>query len=280
MFGQTFYFSLIKKYVVLVGTLFNDIKIVRTDSSGNTTELIKVPITYAPKDKMIQRVLQDPNIDRPTATAALPMISFEMGQITYDGSRKLNTIGRTATRSSDPNSMKYQYNPVPYNFNFKVFIYAKNAEDANKILEQILPFFTPDWTTTVDLIPEINEIKDIPIIMNTVHYEDNYDSAFDKRRAIVWTLDLTLKGFLYGPVKSNKIIKFVDVTFYVPPVPDGQLQNAVGNTKPSERVTVQPGLDANGNPTSNISITIPYNQIQATDNFGYIDIIYNENQLT
>ena len=280
MFGQTFYFSLIKKYVVLVGTLFNDIKIVRTDSSGNTTELIKVPITYAPKDKMIQRVLQDPNIDRPTAVAALPMISFEMGQITYDGSRKLNTIGRTATRSSDPNSMKYQYNPVPYNFNFKVFIYAKNAEDANKILEQILPFFTPDWTTTVDLIPEINEIKDIPIIMNTVHYEDNYDSAFDKRRAIVWTLDLTLKGFLYGPVKSNKIIKFVDVTFYIPPVPDGQLQNAVGNTKPSERVTVQPGLDANGNPTSNISITIPYNQIQATDNFGYIDIIYNENQLT
>lgn len=280
MFGQTFYFSLIKKYVVLVGTLFNDIKIVRTDSSGNMTELIKVPISYAPKDKMLQRVLQDPNIDRPTAVNALPMISFEMGQIVYDGARKLNTIGRSAVKGANSSVISYQYNPVPYNFDFKVYIYAKNAEDANKILEQILPFFTPDWTTTVDLIPQMNEVKDIPIIMNGVHYEDNYDDKFEKRRAIVWTLNLTLKGYLYGPVKSSGVIKFVDTTFYIPQVPDGQLSTAVGNTNPSERVTVQPGLDANGNPTSNISITIPYNQIQATDNFGYIDIIYNENQLT
>ena len=140
MFGKPFYFSLIRKYVILMGTLLNDIRITRTDSSGNVTSLLKVPITYAAKDKMLARVLQDPALDKTNAVPAMPMISFEMGKMEYDGTRKLNTIGRIAVKDADDVSkFKYQYNPVPYNINFKAYIYVKNAEDGTKIIEQILP---------------------------------------------------------------------------------------------------------------------------------------------
>jgi hypothetical protein len=275
MFGQTFYFSTIRKYVILVGTLFNDIHITRTDKTGNMVDLIEVPVTYGPKDKMLARVIQEPTISRQSATPTLPMISFEMGQIKYDGSRKLHTIGKSSVKS-DANNLKYQYNPVPYNFDFKVYIYAKNAEDGTKIIEQILPYFTPDWTSTVKLIPEMDITMDIPIILNNVSYEDKYDGDFKNRRAIIWTLDLLLKGYIYGPVKKSGIIKFVNTSFYIPPVADGHLPDAVGVTPVSEKVTIQPGLTVNGQPTSDINLTIPYREIEADDDYGFVTQIYNE----
>lgn len=280
MFSTPFYFSLIRKYVILVGTLFNNIRITRTDSSGNTTALIKVPITYAPKDKMLARVIQDAAVNRPTAVTPLPVISFEMGKMDYDGSRKLNTIGKIVVGdSADANKFKRQYNPVPYNINFKVYVYAKNAEDGTKIIEQILPFFTPEWTTTVNLIPEVQVTMDIPVILNNISYEDNYDGEFKDRRAIIWELDLTLKGYIYGPIKKNGVIKIANTTFYIPNVADGQLNTAVGNTAPAERILVQPGLTANGEPTTDINQTIPYNQIEVTDDFGFITQIINQDEL-
>jgi hypothetical protein len=278
MFGQTFYFSTIRKYVILVGTLFNDIHIVKTDKSGNVTQLLEVPVTYGPKDKMLARVIQDPTLSRQTATPTLPMISFEMGQIKYDGARKLHTLGRSSVKN-DANSFKYQYNPVPYNFDFKVYVYVKNAEDGTKIIEQILPYFTPDWTSTVKLIPEMDITMDIPVILNGINYEDKYDGDFKQRSSIVWTLNLVLKGYIYGPVRKSGIIKFVNTTFYIPTVPDGQLPEAIGSTPPAERVTVQPGLTANGQPTYDINLTIPYNEIQASDDYGFVTEIYNEEQI-
>jgi len=285
MFGQTFYFSTIRKYVILVGTLFNDIRVVKKDSSNNEISLVRVPITYAPKDKMLARVFQDPNINRPSATMPLPMISFEMGKMEYDGTRKLHTTGRSTVKSPTANSQSifnYQYNPVPYNVSFKVYVYAKNVEDGTKIIEQILPFFTPDWTTRVNLIPEMNIIMDIPVVLNNISYSDDYaDGDMSETRKIVWTLDLTVKGYIYGPVKSSGIIKFVNIDFYIPPVPDGQLPSAVGNSNIDYKLTIQPGLDANGNPVnysgapnSNIP-TIPYGEIQASDDYGFITQIYD-----
>jgi hypothetical protein len=280
LFGQTFYHSLIRKYVILVGTLFNDIYIQRTNSSNTVTGLLKVPITYGPRDKMLARITQDAAIDRPSATMPLPLISFEMGQMRYDKDRKLNTINRVSIKdNTDPNKFRYKYNYVPYNIDFKVYIYAKNTEDGTKIIEQVLPFFTPDWTTTVNLIPDTEEVKDIPIILNSVKYEDNYSGDFKERRAIIWTLDLVLKGYLYGPIKKSGIIKFVNVNFYIPSVPDGKLSTAVGNTSISEKITVQPGLTANGQPTSDINQTIPYTQIEIDDDYGFITQIYNEEDL-
>lgn len=280
MFGSPFYFSLLRKYVILVGTLFNNIRITRTDKDGNQTALIKIPITYAAKDKMLARVLQDPGIDRPSAIPTLPMISFEMGKLSYDGTRKLNTVGKVSVKNAtDANKFKYQYNPVPYNINFKVYIYAKNAEDGTKIIEQILPYFTPDWTTTVNLIPEVEITMDIPIILNDIGYSDTYDGDLKQRRTIIWELNLTLKGYIYGPVKTSGIIKFVKTNLYIPTVPDGQLPAAVGVTPIAERVTVQPGLTANGLPTSDINNTIPYTEIDVDDDFGYITIKYNTDEI-
>ena len=229
MFGQTFYHSLIRKYVALVGTLFNDIYIERTDSTNTVTKFIRVPITYAPKDKMFARVIQDSGLDRETAVMPLPMISFEIGQMAYDGSRKLNTVTRTVVEDpTTPDKRKYQYNPVPYNIEFKVYVYANHSEDASKIVEQILPYFTPDWTTTVQLVPEVEMIMDIPVILDSINYSDNYDEAYTKRRAIIWSLDLTLKGYLYGPVKSSAIIKFANTNFYIPKrIGDYDLQEEV-----------------------------------------------------
>lgn len=281
-----FYFSLIRKYVILVGTLFNNIKINRTDSNGNVTSLMRVPITYGPKDKMLARVIQDPNLDRQTATLPLPAISFEMGKMSYDGTRKLNTVGRIANKDSDNASkLKYQYNPVPYNIEFKVFIYAKNAEDGTKIIEQILPYFTPDWTTTVDLIPEMNVRMDVPVVLNNIAYSDNYDGNFKERRAIIWSLDLVLKGYLYGPVRKTGIIKFVNTNFYTPSVEDGKLADAVAVTPIAEKMTIQPGLDANANPINyfggpnNDLGTIAYSLIESDDNYGFITMIYNTDEI-
>lgn len=279
MFGSPFYFSLIRKYVILTGTLFNNIHITRTDTNGNETALIKVPITYAAKDKMLARVLADPEIQRETAVTPLPMISFEIKNMYYDRDRKLNTINRITNRdATDENKFKYQYNPVPYNIDFSVYVYAKHTEDGTKIIEQILPYFTPDWTTTVNLIPEMNITMDVPILLNRINYSDTYDGAYQNRRAIIWELQLTLKGYLYGPVKSSNIIKFVKTNLYTPNVPDGQLSTAVGNTAIAEQITVQPGLTANGTPTSNVSETVAYTEIDIDDDFGYITRILNSDE--
>jgi hypothetical protein len=273
MFSPTpFYFSLIRKYIILFGTLFNNIHISRTDVSGNITMIERVPITYGPKDKMLARVVQDPNIDRPTATYPLPMMAFEMTGFDYDGSRKLQTINRIAVVNPDNKAQnKYQYNPVPYNIGFRLSILVKNAEDGNKIVEQILPYFTPDWTTTVHLIPEMNVTMDIPVVLNRVELDDVYDGDFKTRRSLVWNLDFTLKGYIYGPVKTTNIIKFTNTEFFV--ATGSNIQDAVGNTTPIAYVQIQPGLMANGHPTSNASLSIPVANIVATDTFGYVTTI-------
>jgi len=268
MFRQTFYFGTIRKYVTLFGTLFDDIMIERTDSAGDTTALIKVPITYGPKDKMLARTLADPNIDRQTATPTLPVMSFEMTNISYDSSRKLNTIRRTVASDTDPNKMKYQYAPVSYNIGFRLYVYVKNAEDGTKIIEQILPYFTPDWTTTVQLIPEMDITLEIPVILDRISQEDSYDGQFKERRSLTWTLDFTLKGYVYGPIKKGAIIKFANTIYYTP---SGNLLTSIGNTDPTMYYTVQPGLTANGLPTANGSQSIDPNLITATSDFGYVE---------
>lgn len=266
--GTPFYFSTIRKYIILFGTLFNNIHITRTDKDGKITHVEKVPITYGPKDKSLSRVIQDPNIDRQTAIYPLPMMSFEMTNFNYDASRKLQTINRISKVNPDDKSKnKYQYNPVPWNIGFQLSILVKNAEDGNKIVEQILPYFTPDWTTSVHLIPEMNVIMDIPVVLNNVNLDDVYEGDFDKRRSLVWTLDFTLKGYIYGPVKTSKVIKYANTEFFTTTA-----EPITANTSipVASFVQVQPGLLANGQPTSNSSLSIPVADIIATDDFGYV----------
>lgn len=258
MFGQTFYHRTIRKYVTYFGTLFNDIHITRENSSGNTVQTLKIPITYSPKQKALARLDADPKLNKP-ASMILPFMAFEMTSLEYDASRKLATINRGHLKKFDENRLQYVYNPVPYNINFSLYIMVKNAEDGTKILEQILPFFSPDWTATLNLIPELDIKMDTPVVIKSVTSDDSYEGGFEERRVLTWTLDFTMIGYLFGPVKKNNVIKLANVNFL-----DSTSHNFI------EGVSVYPGLTANGTPTTDPENTIDKSQINVDDDWGYI----------
>lgn len=274
MFGQTWSHDTIRKYVILFGTLFDSLYVNRKNSSGEVVQTLKVPLNYGPKEKFLARLNQDSTLNQSTAMT-LPRMAFEITTMNYAGERKPNTINRLTNSHPDKNKSYYQYAPVPYDFTFSLYIMVKNAEDGTQIVEQILPYFTPEWTATVNLVPAINGKYDIPIVLNDVSMEDTYEGDFQTRRAIIYTLTFTLKGWVFGPTKSGNIIKEVNVDVRIPNTLDLPIvaNTAVGNTA---IVTVTPGLDANGDPTSNSSISIPSGQISVNDNYGYI-IDFEEN---
>ena len=274
MLGHTFYHNTIRRYVILFGTLFNDIHINRVDTEGGVTQTIKVPISYGPKEKMLARLDADPNLNRPAIV--LPRMSFELTDLNYGPTRKLNTIGKiVAANPNDANAAKYQYTPVPYDLNFILSIAVKNADDGTRILEQILPFFTPNWNSTVDLIPELGIKLDVPIVLNAVSSEDSYEGDFEARRSIVWTLSFTMKGYIFGPTRpangsgGGQLIKLANVNFYDTSTYTN-IDDAVGNLDVVESINITPGMLANGSPTSNASLSVSSDQINANSNYGYI----------
>ena len=260
MFGSNWYFGTTRKYIVLFGTLFNDIVITQDDTAGNIISSVKVPLSYAPKDKMLARVTEDPDLTKETALT-LPRMSFEYHDYKYDGDRKLNTLGRNVRKSDDVNKFFYQYNAVPVNLSFSLYIYVKNAEDGTKIIEQIVPFFRPDWSAQVNLIPDLDLAFKLPIILNSCTSEDKYDDKFTVRRSLIWTLNFTLKGYLFGPIKKAPIIKFANTRFFVGEPSD--------NTETISTTVVTPGLFANGEPTSNVAMSISPLLIDVDDDWTY-----------
>ena len=200
MFGTYFYHQTSRKMVVAFGSLFNNIEVRRTDSSDAVTEVIKIPLSYGPKDKMLVRISQDPSLN-PKVALTVPRMGFELTSMTYDGARKLNTMGRNVKKGTT--GLKKQFNPVPYNWDFSLYVFVKNAEDGTQILEQILPFFTPDFTVTMTLVSGMTIKMDIPLVLNSVTSEDSYEGDFATRRSIIWTLSFLMKGFLYPSVTDN-----------------------------------------------------------------------------
>jgi hypothetical protein len=166
-------------------------------------------MAYGPKDKYLYRTVQNPDLNEKFAIK-LPRISFEFIKMKYDGSRKTPSTNKIRNDSIDNNSRNYQYNAVPYDFIFDVNIMVKNTNDGLQIIEQILPFFTPDYTMTINVIPELDLKLDIPIVIDDINMADNWTTDFKERRDIVWTLQLTLRGFLFAPVKNSKIILEAD----------------------------------------------------------------------
>jgi len=217
MLGSTFYHQTIRKYVAVFGTLFNDINIERKNSSGTVVERLKVPLAYGPKQKWLLAV-QDTTADRKVIATRTPRMGFAMTGVSYDTARKLNTIGRNikANTSSTTTTMVTMYNPVPYNFDFELFILVKNAEDGTQILEQILPYFTPEFTVTVNTIPDMNIKADVPIVLNSSSVADEYEGDLSTRRTITWTLSFVLKGFIYPNITSGQVIKTIEVNFRIP----------------------------------------------------------------
>ena len=209
MFGTYFYHQISRKMVVAFGSLFNTIEVRRTDSSDAVTEVIKIPLSYGPKDKMLTRISSDPNLN-PKVALTVPRMGFELLSMTYDSVRKLNTLNRNVKKGTT--GLKKQFNPVPYNWEFSLYIFVKNAEDGTQVLEQILPFFTPEFTVTMNLVSSMEEVRDIPLVLNSVTSEDKYEGDFATRRSIIWTLSFTMKGFLYPDISDNaKVIETVAV---------------------------------------------------------------------
>ena len=225
MLGSTFYHQTIRKYVAAFGTLFNDINIERKNSSGTVIERVKVPLAYGPRQKWIL-ALSETTDQRRVLGARLPRIGFALTGVNYDSVRKLNTVIRNvAANTVSTGSVMSQYNPVPYNFDFELFILVNNAEDGTQILEQILPYFTPEFTVTINTIPDMGIKADVPIVLNSASQSDEYEGELATRRTIIWTLSFLLKGFVYPDVKSGTLIKSIEVNFRIPGSSDSDVED-------------------------------------------------------
>lgn len=266
---STFYHGSLRKYVTLFGTLFNDLYINRRDSTQNIVNTTKVPLMYAPREKVLARLESDARLNKPIATV-LPRMSFEITTMTYSPTRKLPSVNRRAKMADDPTQLKYQYNPVPYDISFSLYIMVKNQEDGTQILEQILPYFTPELTTTINILPEMGIMLDVPLTLLNVTPQDTYEGSFEERRVITWSLDFIMKAYFYGPVRETKVINLMDINFFETSGFD-TVDDAVGQIiDPRDTVRITPGLDANGNPTNDSSISLPRDEIGANSNYGYI----------
>ena len=213
MLGTYFYHEILRKTVIGFGTLFNNINIRHKDASGTTFSVLKVPLAYGPMQKFLARIQQQPDLDRETAIT-LPRLSFEMQGLQYDPTRKTG-IAQTFLTKNGTNAKKV-YMPVPYNVGFELSIMAKLSDDALQILEQIVPYFQPSFNITVNLISSIGEKKDIPIVLESINYSDQYEGGFESRRTIIYTLSFVAKTYLFGPVADSPegLIKKVDVDYF------------------------------------------------------------------
>jgi hypothetical protein len=253
----------------MFGNMFNDIVVKQYNRDGTTASAIAVPIAYGPKEKFLIRTQQDPDLDQ-QISIQLPRLAFEMTTLNYDGTRRFNSKGKNVVIVSDKNKADYQHMPVPYDMTFNLYAYVRNADDGAQILEQIVPYFGPEWTNTINIIPGMNLSIDIPTVLNTVSIEDTYEGSFENRRAIIYTMDFTVKGYFYGPVRRQGVIKRAQVDFGVVANTNGKITlEDVARTGRSSRVVVTPGLLANGSPTTNSAASIPYSQISANANYGF-----------
>ena len=239
MFGEHFYHKKIRNTVIAFGTIFNNVNIKRLDSSGNPLQNIKVPLSYSPKEKFLARLdaQQDLTGDDSKVAITLPRMSFEITGYSYDATRKLNKNQKITkvTTNADTTKLNNQYMPVPYNVNFSLNVYTANSDDGLQIIEQILPFFQPDYTVTMIEDRTMDTKRDIPFILNSVDYEDSYTGSLTSMRRIIYTLSFTAKVYLYGPISTSAVIKKVSADLY---------SDTGSNAPRVERVTVQP------NPTS------------------------------
>ena len=213
MLGTYYYHHIIKKTVTAFGTLFNNIYIKHYDSQNNEISEIKVPIAYGPVQKFLARIEQQPNLNKPIEIT-LPRISYEINSIQYDGTRK--TPPTQTFKATDGTNIKQVFMPVPYNIGFELNILTKLNDDALQIVEQILPFFQPQFTVTINLLDNLNEKRDIPFILDSVSFTDDYEGDFSTRRALIYTLQFTAKTYLFGPIaqSSDGLIRKVQIDYY------------------------------------------------------------------
>ena len=207
MFGH-FYNEGMRKMTVAFGQVFNNITIKRT-GADSTRQSIRVPLAYAPKEKFLVRLDQQPSLDEREFAITLPRMGFEISDIAYDGSRKLTKVQKFKTTKTNSGVMNFNYMPVPYNISYNLYCFTATAEGGLQIVEQILPYFQPDYTVTINVVPEMGIKRDVPIVLNNINYEDSYSGDFETRRAVIYTLNFTAKTYLFGPMSNQKVVKKV-----------------------------------------------------------------------
>jgi len=247
---EYFYNEILRKTVIGFGTLFNNISIKHFDSNGNVQSIVKVPLAYGPTQKFLARLDQSPDLNKPT-TLSLPRMSFELVGLSYDRGRKSTTTQTFLTSSPDNEStIKKAYLPVPYNVDFELSIMTKLNDDMLQIIEQILPYFQPQYTLTIKLVNDTVEKRDVPVVLNTITMDDDYEGDFSTRRALIYTLRFTAKTYLFGPVSTQTadIIEKVSLTYSA-----GDASN-VRNTDVTYTVTPRAIKNYTGTVTTTLSV--------------------------
>jgi len=214
MLGTYYYHEVIRRTTIAFATLFNDIHIRHRKKGSNNLVDIKVPLSYGPTQKFLARLNQQPSLERPVQKV-LPRMSFEMTNIQYDPSRK-TSITQTFKACDDGGQIKKVFLPVPYNIGFQLSMMSKIEEDTHQVVEQILPFFQPAFNLTVDLIDSIGEKRDVPVILDSVSFTDDYEGDFSSRRVLIYTFNFTVKTYLFGPISDSTdgLIRKVQVDMY------------------------------------------------------------------
>lgn len=209
--NNVFYHGIIRKSIIAFGRLFSDIYIDRKQGdsvTGTTIQRLQIPLAYAPKEKWLVRIEQDPTLENNTYVT-LPRMSFEIISYAYDASRKVNRMQQIKCGDGS-GSVSTMYTPVPYNIDMSLYILTKTQEDALQIVEQILPTFTPEYTLTINAVPDMNVKLDVPIILNSISATDEYDGDFQTRRFVTHTLNFTMKTNLFGPISDKNVIQTVN----------------------------------------------------------------------
>ena len=264
MLGNYFYHEIIRKTVIAFGTLFNDIHVRHDDGAGNVISEIKVPVAYGPRQKFLARIQQQPELNKATQIT-LPRMSFEITNISYDATRKAGiTQTFKAADTDDGGKLKKVFMPVPYNLGFELNILVKLQDDGLQILEQILPFFQPGFTLSIDLVKSIGEKRDVPMILNNISQQDDYEGDFSTRRALIYTLAFTAKTFMFGHIAKTPegLIRKVQLDYY-----------SDSNTRTAKRVqryTVVPKAKKDYN-EDNVIDTADEPFIEPGDDFGFTE---------
>ena len=260
MLGTYYYHEIIRKTIISFGTLFNDIHIRHQDGAGKDVSDMKVPLAYGPSQKFLARITQQADLNK-AVQITMPRMSFEMTNISYDSTRKSSLV-QTFKTCDDGSKVKKVFMPVPYNIGFELNIMSKLNDDSLQILEQILPYFQPHFNLTVDLVESIGEKRDIPIVLDSVSFQDDYEGNFDTRRSLIHTLQFTAKTYLFGPVadSTDGLIRKVQVDMYT--------STDQKTAKREMRYTVTPTskIDRNNDGVINEA---DHKLLQPGDNFGF-----------
>lgn len=238
MLQQKFYWSTIRKSIVAFGNLFNNIYIDRLDETGAAIQTLKIPLSYAPKQKFLARIQAQPVLEEKNFQVVLPRMGFEMIGITYDPNRRVSMMQQNKGVSTSDIRINSQYAPTPYNLDVNLYVYTRNQDDGLQIVEQILPYFNPDFNLSLNAMPALDIKNDLMILLNDISYDDQYEGDFSQRRAIIWTFFFTMKLNFFGPINSQGIIKKSSVHMYS----NRNMSNKIASvTETVDPITAMPG---------------------------------------